>query len=80
VEDVLHSVVRFQVADVIHPRPAQVLAELFRHLCLEGEVVATTSDGESAFLVVRVPKLSEAIIVPTSRARPPQPRAAASAG
>jgi hypothetical protein len=42
--------------------------ELFRHLHLEGEVVAATSDGEAAYLVVRVAGLGEAVIVPTARA------------
>jgi len=60
--------VRFQVADVVHPRPVQVLTELFHRLSLEGEVVATTTDGATPYLVVRVPGLTEAVIVPTEKA------------
>ncbi len=59
--------VRFQVADVVHPRPVQVLTELFHHLSLEGEVVATTTDGATPYVVVRVLGLSEAVIVPTEK-------------
>lgn len=66
----LHTTVRFLVRDVIHPRPTQVLMELFRNLDLEGEVVAETTDGEARFLVVRVPRLSEAVIIPLARAQP----------
>ncbi len=60
--------VRFRVGDVVHPRPVQVLLELFRQLSLEGTVVAATTDGETPYLVVRVPGLSEAIIVPQEKA------------
>jgi hypothetical protein len=63
------EIVRFLVADVIHPRPTQVLMELFRHLDLEGEVVGETTDGRTPFLVVRVPRLSEAVIVPLDKVR-----------
>jgi hypothetical protein len=52
------------VEDVVHPRPVQVLLELFRHLNLEGEVVAATTDGETQYLVVRVAGLEEPVIVP----------------
>ena len=62
-----HRTVRFRVGDVVHPRPVQVLLELFRHLSLEGEVVTTTSDGELPYLVVRVAGLSEAVIVPQEK-------------
>jgi hypothetical protein len=55
------------VGDIIHPRPVQVLMELFRHLNLEGEVVARTTDGETPYLVVRVMGLSEAVIVPLAK-------------
>jgi hypothetical protein len=55
--------VRFQVGDAVRPRPVQVLMELFRHLNLEGEVVAATTDGETPYLVARVSGLSEALIV-----------------
>jgi serine/threonine protein kinase len=57
--------IRFLVGDVVHPRPMQVLTELFHHLSLEGEVVAaTTSDSETSYLVVRVTGLADPIIVP----------------
>jgi hypothetical protein len=59
--------VRFGVGDVVHPRPVQVLLELFRQLCLEGEVVATTTDGQTPYAVVRVAGLSEAVIVPLAK-------------
>ncbi len=60
--------VRFRVGDVVHPRPVQLLLELFRALDLEGEVVATTTDGQAPYLVVRVNGLSEAVIVPQEKA------------
>jgi hypothetical protein len=41
--------------------------ELFCHLPLEGQVVASTTDGETAYLVVRVDGLSEAVIVPLAK-------------
>jgi hypothetical protein len=44
--------------------------EIFRHLTLEGEVVAETTDGEVPYLVVRVPGLAEALIVPLGKADP----------
>jgi hypothetical protein len=67
VDNLLNRTVRFQVGDVVHPRPVQVLMELFRQLNLEGEVVASTTDGDTAYLVVRVIGLSEAIIVPLAK-------------
>jgi hypothetical protein len=59
--------VRFQVCDLIHPHPAQVLLELFHDHSLEGEVAAVTTDGETPYLVVRVAGLAEPIIVPRNR-------------
>ncbi len=59
--------VRFRVGDVVHPRPVQVLLELFRHLRLEGEVVASTTDGETPYLVVRVQGLADVVIVPLQK-------------
>jgi hypothetical protein len=41
--------------------------DLFRQLCLEGQVVAATTDGEMPYLVVRVAGLAEAVIVPTDK-------------
>lgn len=67
-DDRFNRTVRFRVGDVIHPRPVQVLLELFRHLRLEGEVVAATTDGDAPYLVVRVQGLSEAVIVPQAKA------------
>jgi hypothetical protein len=67
VDDLLNKTVRFLVGDVVHPRPVQVLTELFQHLSLEGEVVAATTDGEMPFLVVRVAGLTEAVIVPLGK-------------
>ena len=66
-DDLSHRSVRFRVGDVVHPRPVQVLLELFRHLSLEGEVVTTTTDGEAPYLVVRVAGLTEAVIVPRDK-------------
>jgi hypothetical protein len=70
VEQSPQKTVRFRVGDVVHPRPVQVLLELFRHLNLEGEVVAATTDGEAQYVVVRVAGLSDVVIVPTERASP----------
>jgi hypothetical protein len=67
VDDLVNRTVRFRVGDVVHPRPVQVLLELFRQLCLEGEVVAATTDGSTPYLVVRVRGLSEPIIVPLGK-------------
>jgi hypothetical protein len=67
VDDLGNKSVRFQVGDVVHPRPVQVLTELFRDLSLEGEVVASTTDGETTYVVVRVAGLSEAVIVPLTK-------------
>ena len=52
---------------MIHPRPVQVLLELFRHLNLEGEVVAATTDGEAQYLVVRVRGLADVVVVPLGK-------------
>lgn len=65
-DGVPQKTVRFRVGDVVHPRPMQVLTELFRHLSLEGRVVATT-DGEMPYLVVRVTGLDEAVIIPLEK-------------
>jgi hypothetical protein len=67
VDDLVNRTVRFRVGDVVHPRPVQVLLELFLQLSLEGEVVAATTDGRMPYLVVRVPGLSEAVIVPLGK-------------
>lgn len=58
--------VQFQVAHIIHPQVAEVLAELYRSTLLRGEVIGTTYDRyeQERFLVVQVPELSEPVIVP----------------
>lgn len=66
-DDRSNRTVRFRVGDAVHPRPVQILLELFRQLCLEGEVVASTTDGGTPYLVVRVSGLSEAVIVPLAK-------------
>jgi len=62
--------VRFRVADLIHPHPARVLLELFQELHLDGEIVEQTNDGAALFLIVRVPGLSESVIVPLDKTQP----------
>jgi hypothetical protein len=74
--DLLESTVQFQVCDLVHPRSAEVLWELYARNRLEGQVVAVTDDGLSAarYLVVRVSGVSEPVIVPESEVlthRPP---------
>lgn len=66
-EDSPHKTVRFRVGDVVHPRPVQVLLELFHHLNLEGEVVAVTTDGDAQYVVVRVAGLKDVVIVPVEK-------------
>ncbi|HEX5271024.1 MAG TPA: hypothetical protein VFW33_11070 [Gemmataceae bacterium] len=65
----------FQVTDLVNPQPARVLLELFQHLQLEGEVAGETTDGKDPFLVVRVPGLSEPVIVPLAKTWPAEPAA-----
>jgi hypothetical protein len=64
--------VQFLVRDIVHPHPVEVLCELFQNKQLEGEVIATTDDGRepNGYLIVRVPNVSEPIIVPTDSVRP----------
>jgi hypothetical protein len=66
-DDLSNRTVRIRVGDVVHPRPLQVLLELFRQLSLEGEVVAATTDGSTPYFVVRVRGLSEPVIVPLAK-------------
>jgi hypothetical protein len=70
VENAPSKVVQFQVSDLIHPHPAHVLLEMFQHLTLEGEVAAETNDGQASFLVVRVARLADPVIVPLDKAQP----------
>jgi hypothetical protein len=67
VDDRSNRTIRFRVGDVVHPRPVQVLLELFHQLSLEGEIVASTTDGDTSYLVVRVRGLSDAVIVPLAK-------------
>jgi hypothetical protein len=67
VDGLPQKTVRFCVGDVVHPRPLQVLTELFRHLRLEGRVEAATTDGEAPYLVVRVAGLEGALIIPLEK-------------
>ncbi|HKI30883.1 MAG TPA: hypothetical protein VKA46_03385 [Gemmataceae bacterium] len=67
------KMVRFRVADLIHPHPARVLMELFEGLNLEGEVAAGTTDGETPYLVVRVAGLADPVIVPLDKTQPAEP-------
>ena len=66
------STVQFTIGDIVHPQPSEVLQELFQNHFLEGEVIATTDDGQSPerFLVVRIPHLREPVIVPARAALP----------
>jgi hypothetical protein len=64
--------VRFQVLDVVHPDPVEVLLDLFKNLALEGEVVAETTDGAAEFVVVRIAGYDEPFIVPLDRTQPAQ--------
>ena len=65
----MHSTVHFLARDIIHPRPAEVLYELYHKHSLQGEVIALTDDGREpdGFMVIRVRGLSEPVIVPTGR-------------
>ncbi len=65
--DLAQSRVRFLVGDVIHPRPVEILMTLFADYPLDGEIVAKTSDGDTPFLVVRVPGLPEPVVVPVGK-------------
>jgi hypothetical protein len=69
---VQHSTVQFPICDIVHPRPLEVLRELFQHHHLQGEVIAVTDDGQEpgGFLVVRIPNLREPVIVPARAALP----------
>jgi hypothetical protein len=68
VQNAPQTAVRFQVTDVVHPRPSQLLAELFGHVSLQGQVVALTTAGDTRYLVCRVAGLEDAVIVPAEKA------------
>ena len=59
------SNVEFQLRDIVHPGPDDVLWRLYGAHVLKGEVVAVTDDGgePGSFLVVRVSGLGEPVIV-----------------
>jgi hypothetical protein len=65
----MHSTVHFLVRDIVHPRPVEVLYELYEKNSLQGEVIALTDDGQEpeGFMVVHVPGLSEPVIVPAHK-------------
>jgi hypothetical protein len=67
-----HATVQFQIRDIIHPYPAQVLTQLYQKKRLCGEVIAVTSDGllPESFLVVRVSGVDEPVIVPIQKTSP----------
>ena len=69
--ELLNSQVHFLVQDIVHPDPATVLAELYANQRLAGEIVAVTDDGQEpgGFAVVRVPGLSELVIMPVRKGR-----------
>jgi hypothetical protein len=66
--EVIQTTVQFQVCDLVHPRRAEVLWELYGRNRLEGKVLAVTEDGlgRARYLVVSVPGVSEPVIVPES--------------
>lgn len=78
-ENVPPRTVRFRIGDLVHPHPTRVLMELFRNLSLEGEVAAGTTDGETPYLVVRLPGFSEPVVVPQEKTRPVEQAACAPA-
>jgi len=65
----MHSTVHFLVRDIIHPRPVEVLYELYEKNCLHGEVIALTDDGREpeGFMIVQVSGLTEPVIVPVCK-------------
>jgi hypothetical protein len=73
-----HATVQFQIRDIIHPYPVQVLSQLYQQKRLCGEVIAVTTDGQQreTFLVVRVPGVDEPVIVPTQKTSPLSPDSA----
>jgi hypothetical protein len=60
--------VRFLADDVVYPTPSSVLPSRLRSVV--GDVVATTTDGETTYLVVRIPGVAEALIVPIEKTVP----------
>jgi hypothetical protein len=62
--------VEFRIKDIVHPTPAQVLLELYGDRRLEGNLIAVTDDGEenNGLFVIRVPGLTEPVIVPAPKA------------
>jgi hypothetical protein len=64
------SRVQFAVSEIVHPSLAEVLCELYSKNLLQGEVITTTKEGrqDERYFVVRVPHLSEPVIVPVRSA------------
>lgn len=77
-----NDTVQFLIRDIVHPRPAQVLFELFQQNCISGQVMAVTDGGQepARFLVVYVEGLSEPVIVPTEKVLNPSPLRSAAVG
>jgi hypothetical protein len=64
----MHPTIQFLVKDIIHPRPDEVLCELYSKSRVQGEVVAVTDDGREPVMLVKVRGLSELVLVPTRKA------------
>ncbi len=72
------SMVRFPLADVVHPNPLRVLEQLFDSIVLTGRVITPTTDGTAPYLVVHVEGLTDALIVRSREGQSvPPPRTSA---
>lgn len=70
----MSSSVRFQVKDILHPCPVQVLCDLYGESHLEGEVVLVAGNVEKAgYLMIQVRGLSEPVLVPARQTAPLSP-------
>ena len=67
----LNRQVRFQVRDVYYPNPTELLVHLHGNESLQGEVRAFSDSGSNkdVFVVVKVEKIEQEIIVPADRIR-----------
>jgi len=67
--DLRDQKVQFQIRDVYHPDPTQVLFDLHGDDLLTGKVVALSDSGmqKDAFVVVEVEGIETLIIVPVER-------------
>ena len=62
------STVEFQIKDIVHPDPVQVLSALYEQCQVHGEIVAVTNGGdEPCYLVIKVSGLNEPVIVPKGK-------------